>query len=149
MSSFEFDSYQETVFNLIDGVNENNLEKVKINNAKLLEIFATTTDPYLKNTYIYDTDYMPLYIAAKNGYLDIVKYLVLEGQADINHQDWLEAQTALHVAVENEHIEVVDFLIQNGSNINLQNYDNKYTPLDIAVEIGNEEIVKMLMMNKE
>ena len=61
----------------------------------------------------------PLYLACKNGYLEIVKILIennacLEMTCD-------DDSTPLHIACENNHLEIVKFLITEGVDVNRDN----------------------------
>ena len=56
---------------------------------------------------------------------------MLEKNVDLNTADY-DARTALHLAASNGHLEIVNFLIKNGINLNSE---DKFggTPLDDAI----------------
>ena len=56
-------------------------------------------------------------LAAKNGHLDVTKYLISQGAevSKINNNGW----TALHSAVKNGKIDVTKYLISQGAEINI------------------------------
>ena len=54
--------------------------------------------------------------------------------------DW----TPLHYAIDQGHINVVNFLIKNGANINAKTKSNS-NPLHFASQNGNLEIVTLLV----
>lgn len=82
----------------------------------------------------------PLMIAAINGDLPVVKALVLQRKALINHVGW----TPLHYACARGHLEVAQFLIANGASIDSLSQGDT-TPLMMAVHSGNEALVKLLL----
>ena len=93
-----------------------NLEKIKeILNTKKEENLLSKKD-YLKRTI--------LYIAARNGYYDLVKYLIEIG-ADINEIQ-STGSTPLHAASYFGHESVVKLLLENGSNPYIKNSYNIY-----------------------
>ena len=81
-------------------------------------------------------------IAAKQGKLTSVKYLVEKG-ADIESKDKYE-WTPLHWACENGHLAVVKYLIKKGANIEAQNR-YKQTPLHWASANGRTDVVRYLV----
>ena len=82
----------------------------------------------------------PLMIASINGDLPVVKALVLQRKAQIDHIGW----TPLHYACARGHLEVAQFLISNGASIDSLSQGNT-TPLMMAVQSGNEVLVKLLL----
>jgi ankyrin repeat protein len=81
-----------------------------------------------------------LIIAALNGHLEIVKFL-LENDHYINrHQD-----LALKNAAHHGHLEIVKFLVKNGANIHTD--EDEVDPLGSAAVRGHLEIVKFLLEN--
>jgi len=74
----------------------------------------------------------------------IKKLLGKNPQPDINAQDGNDnLNTALHMAVERNELEVVNFLVMQGSDTTIKNIDGK-TPLDLAEECNHAEIIDML-----
>lgn len=82
----------------------------------------------------------PLMIASINGDLPVVKSLVLQRKAQIDHVGW----TPLHYACARGHLDVAQFLISNGALIDSLSQGNT-TPLMMAVQSGNEVLVKLLL----
>ncbi|KAK8943257.1 hypothetical protein KSP39_PZI008978 [Platanthera zijinensis] len=77
-------------------------------------------------------------MAAANGHLDIVEYLISIG-VDVNASN-AENNTPLHWACLNGQKEVVKALILAGANMTLLNCHER-TPMDEAVSRGKMEIV--------
>lgn len=82
----------------------------------------------------------PLMIASIEGNLPMVKTLVLQNHARIDHIGW----TPLHYACTRGHLEVAQFLVTNGADVNASSI-NGSTPLMMAVQSGNEELIKYLL----
>ncbi|XP_077284469.1 uncharacterized protein LOC143910014 [Arctopsyche grandis] len=80
----------------------------------------------------------PLYIAAKCGYIDVVKFLVNKGTLLKN----VYYSSAIHVAASNGHKDVVQFLY--GMKNTLPKYWINLEPVDEAAMNGYEDIVKIL-----
>ncbi|KAI6170522.1 Suppressor of tumorigenicity 14 protein-like protein [Aphelenchoides bicaudatus] len=84
-----------------------------------------------------------LYWAAQNGSVECLRIL-LDNGADINHQDFL-GRTALHIASQEGHYDVVKALIKkNPQLVNIANKDSR-TPLHYAAFNGHCDIVKLLL----
>jgi len=81
--------------------------------------------------------------AAKAGDLTQVKALVSASDVDINVIDSFQS-SPLMMAVDNRHLAVAEYLLQNGADIHL---DNKYgyTPLMQAVMRNDAKMVSMLL----
>ena len=85
--------------------------------------------------------------ASENGYPDIVKFLLHRG---IDPNSWHRkseyglSRYALHIAAEEEHIEVIKELIAAGADVNIAT-SNGNTPLHTASSRGYTEIVKELI----
>ncbi|KAJ4979220.1 hypothetical protein NE237_010000 [Protea cynaroides] len=79
-----------------------------------------------------------LHMAAANGHLGIVEYLIRNG-VDLDACN-VEKNTALHWACLNGHVEVVKNLISAGANVTLLNSYER-TPMDEAVSRGKMEII--------
>jgi len=70
---------------------------------------------------------------------------LMEQGANINWQDSrMEGVSALHEASRNGNIEIVRYLLQKGSDIQLKNY-NGLSPLHVAAYCGENEIVRALI----
>ena len=60
------------------------------------------------------------------------------------HKKHTDRRTPLHVAARFNHVEVVEWLLENGADVNAQAY-NKFTPLHLT---ENPEIVKLILEKK-
>ncbi|NXS94511.1 ASB3 protein, partial [Jacana jacana] len=84
-----------------------------------------------------------LHLSARHGSLESVRVL-LEAGADPNEVT-TEATTALFLAVENEHTNVVKFLLQHGANVKGPHSWSGWNSLHQASFQGCTEIMKILM----
>jgi len=84
----------------------------------------------------------PLMIASIQGDLPLVKTLVLQKNAMVDHIGW----KPLHYASTTGQLEVAQFLISKGATVDSQSL-NGTTPLMMAVQSGNEQLVKFLLDN--
>lgn len=143
----KFDDVSEVKTLLKQGVSPNTLDPkgspmlvlaVKDKSNSVIEVLLADkrTDVDLSNKY----GETPLMIASINGNLPIVKTLVLQKNAMVDHVGW----TPLHYACTNGHIEVAQFLLTNGATVDSRSL-NGTTPLMMAVQSGNEELVKLLL----
>jgi ankyrin repeat protein len=83
---------------------------------------------------------MPLFLAAGQGNIEVVRYLLDEG-ADINAREKL-GHTALAEAAYYGHIDVVNELLLRGADINTISDDG--TALDMAVSRKNSTVADLL-----
>ncbi|KAH1417476.1 hypothetical protein KXX32_009491, partial [Aspergillus fumigatus] len=84
----------------------------------------------------------PLYVAAKNGYDEIVRTLLQEGvKVDATSN---RGRTAISIAASNGHQSVVNELLCAGADYDLADYEGK-TPLSWAAEHGFVAIVEQLI----
>lgn len=81
--------------------------------------------------------------AIQQGQLDIVKHLYWNYRADIHIKD-IRHETALVHGIKINRIDIIDFLIENGANLEARN-DFQHTPLVQAIENNNEHIVRYLL----
>ncbi|KAH0602495.1 uncharacterized protein H6S33_008576 [Morchella sextelata] len=111
-----------------------NLEWVQF----LVEIEA---DPRLNA----ENRFCTLHTVVKEGYMDIVWFLVAEGRLDINGatDNWL---TSLHMALRDGRIEMVRFLLENSANPNLKT-DQDYGPLHLATQKGYKDLAQLLIQH--
>ncbi|XP_011867191.1 PREDICTED: nuclear factor NF-kappa-B p100 subunit isoform X2 [Vollenhovia emeryi] len=94
-----------------------------------------------------DLGWSPLQLAAKEGLYCAVRSLVTAG-ADVNSADMTYGRTALHIAVEGGHKDIVKFLLENTNiDVNKRNFSGN-TALHSAVVIPGSkanEICTLLM----
>lgn len=83
-----------------------------------------------------------MHIAARKGYLEIVKALLDKG-TDINATNY-DGDTALNEAAGCGRLEVVQFLLDKGASFEARNEEG-CTALHIACEVGCLGIVKALL----
>lgn len=103
-------------------------------------VCAITTYCYMKNKAINNYKTV-LQVASKNCNVDIMAFLV-KNLLDINAQ--IPVLTALHYASGAGCLEVVEFLIKEGANIDAAKYE-RWTALHAAAYKGNLEIIKLLL----
>ena len=70
--------------------------------------------------------------------------LIQKGGYDINYQDE-HGETALHIAVKENHTELVAMLVKNGAGLEIREYTYGWTPLFIAVVDGFADIFDILV----
>ena len=87
--------------------------------------------------------YSALHIAARQGHVDIVEYLLAQG-IEVDLQD-RRGHTALHLAVWGQHEDIVDLLISHGANANHNKGQGQVTPLHVAAKRGNKVIAEKLL----
>ena len=91
-----------------------------------------------------DNGVTPLMIAAREGRLNVVTFLIKEG-VDVSLPDY-DGRTALHFAVgsSDNSCEILSCLIENGADINKGRIDNQ-TPLMVAVKKGHISVATFLI----
>jgi len=111
---------------------------IKDKSAKVTELLIKDKriDVDLSNKY----GETPLMMASIDGDLPLVKTLVLQKKAMVNHIGW----TPLHYACSKGNLEVAQFLIVNGALVDSPSIGDT-TPLMMAVQSGNEQLVKLLL----
>jgi ankyrin repeat protein len=85
-------------------------------------------------------------IALTNSFEGVDVVRLIESGADINDRND-EGKTCLNIAASKNHLEVFEFLIKNGAQINIQS-GVKNTPLHGAAYYGHQAIVKSLIEKK-
>ncbi len=88
-------------------------------------------------------DLTPLHASARVGTVEATKWL-LEHDTHVCDLRDTDGNTALHLAVENNHADVVKVLLEQGANFSLENNEKK-TPLQIAAKVNNDAIVRLLL----
>ncbi|KAI9562816.1 hypothetical protein GHT06_010271 [Daphnia sinensis] len=85
----------------------------------------------------------PLQRAAAEGHVDIVHQLLKHG-ADVNHQDSLHGNSALHEAAWRGYSQTVTILSQHKANVNAVNRAG-FTPLHLCCQNGHNETCRVLL----
>ncbi|QWD93638.1 ankyrin repeat domain-containing protein [Polynucleobacter sp. MG-Unter2-18] len=83
-----------------------------------------------------------LMLAAFDGELALVKNLVLQKKAAVNKLGW----APIHYAATNGHLEITQFLMANGAQINALS-PSETTPLMMSIGSGNVQLIKYLLDN--
>ncbi|KAF5899383.1 B-cell lymphoma 3 protein, partial [Clarias magur] len=87
----------------------------------------------------------PLHLAVQDGNKKMAKML-LDSGAEINAVDDKSGRSPLIHAVEKSCMEMINFLVENGCNVNLQSYSGN-TALHIACSRGEVDAVRVLLKN--
>ncbi|XP_010892434.1 NF-kappa-B inhibitor epsilon [Esox lucius] len=88
----------------------------------------------------------PLHLAVQGRHKELARML-LDAGADINAMDIKSGRSPLIHAVENNYIDMVDFLIENDCNVNGQSYSGN-TALHSACGRGQVDTVRLLLKNR-
>ena len=92
-----------------------------------------------------DNGETPLYVASRNGDVDLVR-LLIDVEALINQADE-DGETPLWMASQNGHLAIVRYLILHGSG--MEQPDNQgRTPLAIAIAMGHADVAEYLASNE-
>lgn len=83
-----------------------------------------------------------LYIAARNGHQELVKYL-LKHNASVDLAD-SDNTTPLYIAAENGHLQVVELLIKHHADVNKLRSDNNHM-LSVTTQNGHLEVLEYLI----
>ena len=90
--------------------------------------------------------YTQLGIECKIGNLDNVKQLLAKGaNSKFAKKDDYLIYDALFVSIENRHLPIVKYLVENKADINQIYTEEGLTPLGLARKIGDKEIVSYLI----
>ena len=85
----------------------------------------------------------PLLVAAQHGYIDAVRCLLVHG-ASLNEEDH-RGNGALQRAARGGHVKMLDFLLEQGLDINHKSKLGSQTPLDEAVKNGHANAADLLL----
>ena len=97
----------------------------------------------LEGTYKYPKAMRPIHFCATHG-LNLVSYHLLSDTITDIECKVEDGRTALHMAAENGHENVVQHLLTQGADFNAESADGR-TPLQLALESGNESIAHLLI----
>lgn len=84
-----------------------------------------------------------LYLAAWSGFTDIVRYLLSVGAKGNVRGATSRSLSPMYAAVNQNHIDIVKLLIENGEDVNFCNDGD--SPLDFAASRGNLRLVMLLV----
>ena len=87
---------------------------------------------------------LALFMAAQNGYGEIVKLLI---QCGADFKSFHQELRPIHIAALYGHLNVVKILIDNGVDIDVLDEDESETPLMKASFLGRYDVVKFLLQN--
>ena len=127
------DEFDETA--LIKAIRTKNIEVAKYLISQSANIYATNICG--------ETTMM---MCAKRGYLELAQALFERGY-DINRITPLTRQSVLGLAIWNHQIKIVNWLLENGANVNTAD-DMLWTPLMMASYSGFDDIVELLLKYK-
>lgn len=88
-------------------------------------------------------DWKEMFYAAQDGNLELVRYHVRTG-IDINYKHPEFLTTALIVSVENNHSEVVKYLLENGADPKLIDGFSSKNALEVAKVYKHKALVKLI-----
>ncbi len=128
----DWDTKHVTKEKLLRDIELNNIENVKLfvkNNGNSVNFIVNNTNPFI-------------HAAALNNF-EIVKYLLNETEINIDVIDNI-GNSALIIACEKGLLEIANYLINNGANVNHQNKQG-LTPVMKAAEKNNFFVVKLLL----
>jgi ankyrin repeat protein len=90
------------------------------------------------------TKHQSFLIAAACGHLSIVQQLISTGEVDINYKRSPTRRTALHLACQNGHGDVVECLLQASVDSKAQDW-RMSTPFHLAAANGTTEVIGALL----
>ena len=121
-------------------------EQFEDGRAKIREMFGTAPKLGVKTVpNVQDSNSKDLWAAARTGNLQAIKRHIEEG-GDINALDNGFRLSAIAWGALHGQAEVVQFLIENGVDVNLKNGDGA-TPLHSAAFLGRVDVAKLLLEN--
>jgi ankyrin repeat protein len=82
-----------------------------------------------------------LYKAAFRGFTEVVKFLITEGNAEVNKAD-NDGRTPLWMAASKGNAEIAALLVKEGADVSIT--AKGFTPLTIARALNHEAIVALL-----
>ncbi|VVD02046.1 unnamed protein product [Leptidea sinapis] len=89
-----------------------------------------------------DNDVTPVYLAAQEGHLAVLKYLIVERGVDPNARDG-DGATPLHFAASRGHLSTVRWLLRHGARLHLDRHGK--SPINDAAENHHLECLNVLV----
>jgi ankyrin repeat protein len=115
-------------------------------NSSVCKLLLSTKNNGVDINVTTDSGATPLYFAAQEGHINIVRLLLSQNEIDVNAATDSGA-TPLFISSQEGHVEVVELLLAtNDIDINnAENNNNGWTALHIAAETGHIEVVRLLV----
>ena len=88
-------------------------------------------------------DWKEMFRGVETNDFDLVKYYIFKG-IDINYQHPEFLTSALIESIRQNHLEMMEFLLQNGAKPDLKEAFSYKSPMEIALEVRNKGAVKIL-----
>ncbi len=135
--TFHISSHQ---YNFIIAASEGDLDSVK----NLYENKTANINPNALSS----TGVTPLFLAAQNNHLEVVKYLLTLKDIDVGLVTPFNQSTALHTAAFKGHLDIVDAILKTPAGLlhqNTKGMKGEYTPIYVASQNGHIEVVKRLL----
>lgn len=88
-------------------------------------------------------DWKYAYKAVEEGDFSLLQHYVQSG-IDVNYQHPEILMTFLVTAIKNNHTEMALYLLENGSDPNLESYYDQMTPLKAAFKYKNKSVLNKL-----
>ncbi|XP_046548427.1 ankyrin repeat domain-containing protein 50-like [Haliotis rubra] len=85
-----------------------------------------------------------LYCACRRGHVEVVQYILSQGKVGISSRGSKKKRTPVMMAAAKEHKDVVEFLVEHGSDLSLVNAGGSST-LHLASWRGHLEVVKYIV----
>jgi len=138
-------------------INQSDVNKIGSNGHKVLYIDVIDCESEVLNKCIKSADdlhvrntngWKPLHYAAANGRLEVVRAIVENTRMTIKGPQLNEpadgGMTALHLAAQQGHLKVVEYLESQGAYIYSLDYSD-YTPLHLASQGNHPDVVEFLI----
>ncbi len=86
--------------------------------------------------------------AARNGKLDVLKKMIEQEGVDVNSKNTGTKESALHVAALENRVDVINYLVSKGANVNILDGENGFSPLHSAGLKEGFEAAEALIKHK-
>ena len=83
--------------------------------------------------------------AAQQGFVEVVRFLVEEGKADVDKTKTSDGATPLFIAAQKGNLEVIKLLLDKGADWTVGMRDNGWSPLFVASWAGKAAVVAELL----